>query len=123
MLNVAGRELSLTALTTVLTIITTVIGAWLFMDARFAHAEDLEEVKQEAQVQGWTMEQSQLDLRADIVEDRIWREEQKSEPNSTIVSRWKKQLLKLEKRAQWLQQLQDTIAAKLKIQPTNPPSE
>ncbi len=87
----------------------SIIGAWLFIDGYFAHAEDVVENTQGIQVAEWGFEQSQNLMRQDIIEDRIWREEQQTAPDGNRIRKWSNQLDRLEDRQHKLQGLQDEM--------------
>lgn len=87
----------------------TIIGAWLFIDGYFAHAEDVMEVNQAVTVAEWSFEQSQNLMRQDIIEDRMEREERSPAPDRQRIRKWSKQLDRLEDRQHKLKALHDEM--------------
>lgn len=78
-----------------LTSISMVLGAWLYVDSYFAKSSELTAVAS-------NLEQSQIQLRIDILEDRIDRESEKQSPNRRRIEKWNSQIGRLEKREEIL---------------------
>ena len=111
-MKIAGKEYSVGAIASVMTIIGMLFGAWFFADGYFVHASDFLRMQQKHQVSKWTFEQSQNDLRMDIIEDRIWREGKQTAPDQNQIIRWRGQVNKIEQRQNHLQQVQDQLQLK-----------
>lgn len=111
-MKVGNVEVPIAATAGMLTIIAMFFGGWFFADGYFAHAEDLLPIQKKNQVMEWSFEQSQNDMRIDITEDRIWREEQKPNPDRNRIKKWEGQIQKYEMRQDHLQQMQDQIKLK-----------
>jgi len=76
--------------------IALVFGGWLYVDTYFAHAKDLKIVS-------ITMEQSLIQLRIDVLENRIDRELEKCHeindgPDQRKIDKMKNQIRRLEAR-------------------------
>ena len=71
--------------------ISMILGGWLYVDSYFAKAADLGHVAS-------ALEQSQIQLRIDILEDRIDRETEKLAPNQRRIDKMNNQIHRLEER-------------------------
>ncbi len=71
--------------------ISMILGGWLYVDSYFAKAADLSHI-------AVTLEQSQLQLRIDVLEDRIDREVEKTEPNARRIEKMQSQIHRYELR-------------------------
>jgi len=69
---------------TTLTVVSALFSSWFFMDAYFAHAQDLRQVKKDTQIKDWSIEQSlnymqrthiRNDLRKELKKPVIKRDE------------------------------------------------
>lgn len=71
--------------------VSMIFGGWLYVDGYFAKAADLSNV-------AIGLEQSQIQLRIDILEDRIDREIEKKSPNQRRIDKMNNQINRLEER-------------------------
>ncbi len=106
-MKIGNKDVPVGQASAVIAFITSIISGWLFIDGYFAHAGEIDKVGTEIKVQGWTMEQSVIDLRLDVIDERLTRELKKKEPDREKVRKFEKSMHKLETRQEWLQQLQD----------------
>ena len=75
--------------------VSLILGAWLYVDSYFASAADLSMV-------ALSLEQAQIQLRIDVLEDRIDREIEKSSPNKRKIDKMNSQIDRLEVRQEAL---------------------
>ena len=75
--------------------VSVILGGWLYVDSYFAKAADLSDI-------ATALEQSQIQLRLDIIEERVDRELEKPEPNERRIEKFNNQLRRLEKRYEFL---------------------
>ena len=108
-MKIGNKEVPVAGIANIVIILGGIFGSWFFADNYFAHADDIVAVSQETKVTKWTFEQSQNDLRMDILEDRIWREKKQPNPDQSQIERWERQIKKIEQRQQYLQRLQDQL--------------
>lgn len=86
----------------VVSIVTVVIPAWLFLDNRFAHAGDVTDLKR-IQLQQFkelkdSQEQGQRNLRKQMVSDKVFELQLKPQPNQVdkaLLDRYKRELEQL----------------------------
>jgi hypothetical protein len=90
MINTQTMQVSVSVAT-----LSAIFGAWFYVDSYFAKASDLQLVSN-------TLEQSQYQLRIDVLEDRIDRELRSSRPDNRRVGKMRSQIRRLETRLEVL---------------------
>jgi hypothetical protein len=75
--------------------ISSLFGGWFYMESHFASASELRSIAN-------TLEQSQIQLRLDILDDRIYREQQKENADVGRIGMMEAQIRRLEARQQTL---------------------
>lgn len=103
-MKIAGREIPIAMIGSVVTLITTIIGAWLFMDDRFAHAGPTNQAIKLAEM---SSEESTILIRMDIMEERMAREKRQTVPDTIKIEKMDRQLQRMEKRYDSIQQIRD----------------
>lgn len=96
------------SVTAVAGLLSSVVGGWLFVDQRFEQRLNAQlergELKQHIVAVSVNAEQQQIQMRLDVMEDREEREREKSQPDRMKIERWRKQMQRLEKRYDRLDQ-------------------
>lgn len=95
--------MNLTAtITAAIALISGIAGGWIYIDDRFEHRNAALFARKQIEVKiaavDMDSEQQQIQLRLDIMEDRIWREKKKEDPDLERLDRWNTQIKRLEKR-------------------------
>ena len=108
-MRLGNTEIPVAALAGVITCITAIIGAWIFIDGHFARASDFMEMKKTIQLAEWSFEANQNLMRQDILEDRIWREKNQPTPDRSRIEKWEKQIDRIERRQDRLKELNDQM--------------
>ena len=99
-------HINLKMVTAVLGTVGSIIGGWLFIDERYAHAEQTQQQIVGAQR---TSEQSMIEIQLDILEDRrdrLLRNRQRSTYDNERLRKIDKRIERLEKRQDLLEQQQ-----------------
>lgn len=86
----------------------SVLTGWLFLDSYFAHAKDVQSMQKQYKVDQWSFEQTQNYIRQDVLEDRLYREQEQAAPDTHKVKKLQGSIGTLKARSVWLQKLQDT---------------
>ena len=115
-MKINGKEISLGQIASILTIIGLLSSGGFFVHGYFAKSQELVNVqselddykeeqkaevlrlKQEAQMQTWTTEQTFIVIRKDTIEDRLFKEAKKENPDTFQIDRWNSQLQMLQNR-------------------------
>lgn len=94
----------------VLTGVSSIVGGWVYVDDRWELREAAQEARSELEQQiaavDMGSEQAQIQLRLDIIEDRVEREQEKPVPRNNRLWKWQKQMQRLEQRYELLDEKQ-----------------